>query len=456
VSDSLAELRWPARLTPEQVGSAALRPFILPLLVNGRADVPYAGTLKDRLIDLTIRMARSHTSWYADSLPVPDEPVTARTLAEFPLVTRRELTSRRNEFVAEITTFGFATFTGGTTSQAPLMIERAVEEQTYLVNLLAPAMSNGSGPKPLGLVAVNGSHGEVFRVPGHGYPFSINFEQPAAFRKAAWLLQQEFAFPEHRPRISFIQGYFEFIHLLVLYLKEQGIAIEPGRIDSVACYGMAIPPSRRAEVAEFFHCAVSDNFSLGEVHGSAAYDPGDDTYVFSPFVHAEVIDLHSHRPVEHGSGELVVTTLFPFTQRFPLIRYRTGDLVFTPGTVALGPRFRIRGRLTDAISIAEGHILTRGDVAMALEELPFVARLPGFTNAVMNAGVTAGPKFSLTADEPLSAVIEFEVNQSPTAFHLDRAKMIDAVREKLVSVVPDDTKAALMRSPQSVKVFCLS
>lgn len=446
--------QWPERLAPEQVGSRSLAPFILPLLADPRRDLPFIGDLKDRLIDLTVQMARKHTEGYGRILADHDGVVTAATLADLPFVTRSELSAHRDSFVARITTFAFASFTGGTTSQAPLMVERALEEQVYLGNLLRDAIAQPtSDVAPLGLVAVNGSHGEVFRIPGRGYAFSVNFEQEASFRKAAWLLGQSFAFPGFDDRIGFIQGYFEFIHLLVLYMKENGIACPPGQVRNVACYGMAIPPSRRAEVAEFFGAPVSDNFSLSEAHGSAPHRATDDTYAFSPFIHAEVVDVHTGRPVERGSGELVVTTLFPFTQRFPLIRYRTGDLVFTPGRVADGPLFRVRGRLLQSVRLRDGHLLSRGDVLLALEELPFVARLASLTKAVRTGSIAAGPKFSLVALPEGGAKVVAEIAPAARAdLTGDSEVLAQRIRAKIAAVLPDDTQVVLAEAPELLSI----
>lgn len=442
---------WPAQFSPKQVSSNAIAPFVLPLLANPRCNKPYLIGLKNRLIDLTVRMAREHTKWYAEVLTEPIGRLTTESFSRLPFVTRNQLTERREDFIAGITTFAFASFTGGTTSQAPLMIERSVEEQTYLSNLIANALKIKSLPEmsPLGLVAVNGSHGEVFRVPGHGYSFSINFDQDSSFHKSAWLLQQEFSFPGFESKISFIQGYFEFIHLLALFLKEKGIIPKPGQIRSVACYGMAIPESRRAEVSEIFSAPVSDNFSLGEVHGSAPFNPKDSTYVFSPFVHAEVVDLHTDQPIEYGSGELVVTTLFPFTQRFPLIRYRTGDLVFTPGKVAIGPLFRVRGRLTNSVLLVKNHVLSESDVLFALEDLPFVARRKSYTQAVHNAARAAGPKFKLAKASLQGAELTIEINQSSQCnIDSDDVCLSAQVRTNILEALPEDTRTVLKENPE--------
>lgn len=445
--------KWPERFSPQQVSSCALSPFLLPLLVNPRRDLPYISDLKDRLLDLTVRMSKKYTNWYAEKLPHNIDSVNSESLSLLPFVTRRQLTEHREDFVAGITTFAFATFTGGTSDQPPLMIERAIEEQTYLSNLINGVTRQSSELQPLGLVAVNGSHGQVFQIPGNSYSFSINFEQDSSFRKAAWLLQQVFSFPGFEPTISFVQGYFEFIHLLALYLKENNISLSLGQIKRVACYGMAIPSRRRVEVSKIFGAPVSDNFSLGEVHGSAPYDPHDDTYAFSPFVHAEVVDLESGSPVDCGSGELVVTTLFPFTQRFPLIRYRTGDLVFTQERVPLGPLFRVRGRLHGSCQLGRGQVISLGDVALALEELPFVARWPGFTSAVMHAPCAAGPKFKLHAKEPLGAEVLIEISETDLKDLAASSQLWKIqVRTSLLEVLPIDTRKVLKKSPELLVV----
>lgn len=446
----------PRQLEPGDVGSARLASLVAPLIVNPRLEASYWPRLRDCLIDLTIRMAREHTTWYSDQIN-PGSYVGLEELAELPLLTRQQVTENRTDFVADITTFAFATFTTGSTDQPPLMIERSGEEQLYYSNLVAACLDqlpDETTSAPLGLVGTNNSHGNVFQTRTRGQAFSVNFDQDAAFAKAAWLLNQEFQFPGLDSQISFIQGYFEQIHLLVLYLQQEGIQLPQEQIQSVSCYGMQIPSSRRSFVEDFFSSTVDDNYSLSEVHGFARYSAADQCYVYSPFAVAEVVDPWTCERVETGTGELLLTSLFPFTQRFPLIRYRTGDLVFTPGRVALGPLFQVRGRLNRAVTVAKNQVVCHEEVSLALESCADVARLKGGPSVIADCGPATGPSFELTSVDRSDsccndALVRVQLVERPAA-HLD--ELARHLRLRILGQLPDTTRSILQQHPERLTI----
>ena len=440
---------WPDRLEAEDVGSESLAPFIVPLMVNPRLQADYIAPLKERLLDLTVRMARKHTLYYADALPALPHPLNRDSFVDLPLVTRETASSNRVAFVANITHFAFATFTKGTTAREPLMVERAAEEQIFLNNLLRRASGKIArvGPHPIGLAASNGSHGQVFQVRGDAYGFSVNFSRRAEYPKCAWLLQQSFDWFGYESKISFIQGYFEYIDLLGLYLKQEGIVPPPGMIRSITCYGMAVPNSRRERLSEFFGCPVTDNFSLSEVHGSASWNHKDKTYTYSPFVHAEAVDLVSLQPVMLGTGELVLTTLFPFTQRFPLIRYRTGDCIQIESHSANGPNFRVRGRIRRSATLKNGMFVGDVEIEAALDPISCVSRREGLIDIVREAETASGPDFWLAVEDD-RVVCRLHLVDDTT----DNRKRVKAA---ILGALPSGETDYFMRYPDKLDIVFL-
>ena len=73
---NFAEL--PSKLDAHDVGSNVLGPLVLPLLADVRSEPSYVTVLKDLLLDLTVRMARTYSRWYARSLADIGDPVTTR------------------------------------------------------------------------------------------------------------------------------------------------------------------------------------------------------------------------------------------------------------------------------------------------------------------------------------------------------------------------------------------
>ena len=126
--------------------------------------------------------------------------------------------------------------------------------------------------------------------------------------------------------------------------------------------GGAVPAVRDA-IEAAWGATVFDQWGmteLGSVTAAAAGDR-DAIYVLDDHFVAEVLDPHTHAPVEPGeTGELVVTNLGRVAS--PLIRYRTGDLVrlsADPSPVGL-PYTRLAGgilsRLDDMVTVRGNNV----------------------------------------------------------------------------------------------------
>ena len=98
-------------------------------------------------------------------------------------------------------------------------------------------------------------------------------------------------------------------------------------------------------------CKLTVVYGLSEVRGSAAtHCDLHSGYHFSPAVIPELVDAIDHEPVEEGPGLLLLTTLYPFTQGFAVIRYATDDLMArVPGATHGGePTYTFLSRASQA------------------------------------------------------------------------------------------------------------
>jgi len=89
-------------------------------------------------------------------------------------------------------------------------------------------------------------------------------------------------------------------------------------------------------------------------------------------VHGEYLAVSSESPVEAGTARLVLTSLYPYRQAMPLIRYDTGDLVevLPPCPLTLSCGFGLHGRRSAVLLGNGGEAqLTPLDVLEAIDEL---------------------------------------------------------------------------------------
>jgi hypothetical protein len=208
---------------------------------------------------------------------------------------------------------------------------------------------------------------------------------------------------------------------LTAWLYEQDFDFRKLAVQDIGTTGFALSPHWKARVEALWGARVWNNFSLSEF---AAPAPECEHCGFHhwlwPANLTEVLHPTTGAPLSRGVGELVVTTLFPFVQAMPLIRYATGDLVeLGPACHAARERgFRMRGRLAQCVLSHRGDLVASPlDVEAFLDGLPDVDRLPhpdaklGLVKSV-DVGV---PRFELDAAKG-RARVRFEVRFDPALF----------------------------------------
>lgn len=444
----------PRRISPEDVPSTTLAPLIWPLMLNPRLKAEFVRSLHDRLLDITIRQANANVPWYQNTLPGPEFHTTYESLQSLPTISREIVTSNSDKFISPLTHFGFASFTSGTTDKKPLVIQRCIEEQKYLSELhtlLLLAKESNEKRFSLGLTAANMSHGHMFSIPGKDYSFTLNFHQETAYKRGAYLLSQEFNFPKFNNRISFISGYFQDIHSFTHYLKQINFDINQNLIKKISCFGMHVTKARRLDVSEYFGCPVDENFSLSEIYGFASYNHNDESFAYCPMVTPEILDPWSNKRIQNGSGELVLTSLYPFTQRFPLIRYRTGDIVSISGHTDWGPKFKWRGRMDNSYNLGGSHFLCQEEIQEALESHSAVARMPFLgPDIVLEGERTTEANVTLSSKEGGGALVTITLKRK-AAQKIRSESEISSVsidlREKILEKTSKEIREILTEKP---------
>ena len=107
----------------------------------------------------------------------------------------------------------------------------------------------------------------------------------------------------------------------------------------------------REQLEDLFGCPLVEEYGGGEF-GQVAFKRGG---TFSVYGDLNYLECEAEDPAERGAYPILLTCLYP--RYTPLIRYRVGDSVLAPRSMAHGhiPAFeRVAGRLTDTIAITDG------------------------------------------------------------------------------------------------------
>jgi hypothetical protein len=164
---------------------------------------------------------------------------------------------------------------------------------------------------------------------------------------------------------------------LCVALKQKGVDPRSFGLRAISTTSFRLSPHWKQHVERTWRAPVWDNYSLSEIPTPALECPDCGfNHWLSPPVVAEVVDVRTKQPLRRGVGVLVLTTLYPFVQAMPLLRYWTGDLV------ELGSRcrsagaqgIRFRGRLGQSLVSGSDVLVAAQDAIDCLEAEPLVAR----------------------------------------------------------------------------------
>jgi phenylacetate-CoA ligase len=129
-------------------------------------------------------------------------------------------------------------------------------------------------------------------------------------------------------RIKFLSIFPDWIRPLTYDLYRRGIDPKDLNIESIYTTGGYVTQSLREFVKEFWRADVFSSYSLSEISVVAAECSTHKMYHFDFTAIPEVVDPKTNEPIPFGhEGILVLTSLYPFQQAQPLIRYWTGDVV---------------------------------------------------------------------------------------------------------------------------------
>ncbi|HEY0377460.1 MAG TPA: hypothetical protein VGC87_10950 [Pyrinomonadaceae bacterium] len=290
-------------------------------------------TLHSYLLKQTLAHARRNTQFYGQSPayarwnPVPDgDPPD---LSCWPVINRQHLIDHLHDFIAADVRLRSIAHTTGTTG-ATINVYKSHEEvgflTRYYLRIFQPQVE-ALASLPLSLSFPNFHHGAQIPLPGVGIPFFSGLTDDGLLRETVRMLETTYNIPGHDARISLLSGPEHELQFFTSYLLEQGRDPRAFGIAAINMTGSHLTAHRRKFLRDAWGAVVNDHFTLTELIGGAVRCHRCDHFHLDPIVVGEVLDVDTGRPVEQGVGALVLTSLHPFVQMQPLIRYETGDLV---------------------------------------------------------------------------------------------------------------------------------
>jgi phenylacetate-coenzyme A ligase PaaK-like adenylate-forming protein len=322
--------------------------------------------LIDALLPETVSNAREFVPLYAQmykDLP----PLLCRSdLKLLPTVDRGLLSASGSRALASNRRTDFIGNTSGTTGSCFLIHGCWEEEQFAQDFFTAFAVANRSRTQTL-----------IFSlgVPTHGAPRSIPVDclnisscvlDDGTARNFSQYLREGGEAMGFTVGNRVISAFLDQLLLFTSYCIRSGLSPREFNIDLISVTGDYISRRLRLLLEEQWGATILERYSLSEIFGGASQCTYAAGFDFDRYVVPELI-----APDTTNTGELLLTTLYPFVQRQPMIRYRTGD-IFT----AKDELYVYRGRKGHCLQDPESQelLLYGSDLYDLFDEYPTIAR----------------------------------------------------------------------------------
>lgn len=267
------------------------------------------------------------------------------------------------------------------------------------------------------------------------------------------ILRDGWLSPAGRLRVTEVDCFSPGLRILTEWFEQRGVDPRSFGVQRLIGYGSIQPHAWRRRLRAGWGADYRDLYGLSELVLSDAADcPLCHAYHYSMPIIPEVVDPVTRRPIERGTGVLVLSELYPYAQLQLMMRYWTDDLVELARPCPIGG-FGIffRGRVSSSVVIARDRRapLTVGSLQIGelCAEIPDVAVAP-ITWAQWAPNVGA-PRFELSDDEAGAVIrLTVELRYAPALFPdraaQVRAELAEAVRAE-VSGLADALDAGTVR-----------
>lgn len=346
-------------------------------LIDGKSQKEHALTeFRNKLLPITIANAISRSKFYSDFYRNSIRHVqSVQDLQGLPILTKELVIDNFGDLIVGKELPALIQHTTGTTG-TPLPIYRSQEEINFITNFFSSLIDNSDTRLiPLVLHLSDLYHGPSLQIPAQEYSLPVGITDDVLLSQAAHLLTEEQNIPGVEKKVSVIVGLVPYVKTLTNYLLETGFDFSNTDIKTIVPLCTIITPRWRKILTSVWNANVVDRYSLSEIFGGATYCLKCKNYHFDAFVIPEVVDPFSSRPISSGVGILVLTSLYPFVQKQPMIRYWTGDLVeISQDSCQKDLSVRFKGRMSNACYIENDNIkeivILPVDLYETLDQIP--------------------------------------------------------------------------------------
>lgn len=378
---------------------------------------------------------------------------TLAELARLPLLDKAQASRHQHQLIVGRRPTGVGLFSSGTTRGEayvePLHVPLTAEE----LRARADALPAEEGPDPfpgwtLAVAAVH--HGLPHRLPAPDelmLPWLHDANALAMLETALRAPQAD------GRRVTALLIGAGPLKVLTAWLAQRGVDPAAFGVRLIGTYSDRLSPHWTALVEARFGAQVFDNYSLSEFGTPFTTCAACGwLHMGHPPVLWELLALDRDAPAGRRPGRLVFTSLVPYQQAMPLVRYDTGDVaVAGPLCRATGQRgLRVLGRLRHGVLLrgpdGPRFVLNALDVRDALEAHPEVARTPHplVTLGVVHSPDVGPPRWAVRAARGV-ACLDVEVRFDPDVYP-DRARALErAVLGALRRADPETSWAARHR-----------
>ncbi|MGQ0776142.1 MAG: phenylacetate--CoA ligase family protein [Pseudonocardiales bacterium] len=400
---------------------------------------------QERRLRLLVRLAAARSpfyrSWFRESGVDPRSIRTLADLGRLPLLERRHLAERPEDFRVYPRRLMWAARSSGS-SGTPITVYRTPGSSVYELAALERQWSWFGLPRGARRAVLGGSTFATVR------PGQVTFREPGT---GHLLISSYHLTPENLPTIvaalrnfapEAIQGWPSSIALLAALLRDAG---EQVGVRAIVTSSEVMSPAQRAVMREVFVGPIVDHYGQTERVAMAGSCEAGGYHVFPDYGIVELLPVEGftgHR--DAGQREIVGTPLHNWG--FPLFRYQTGDRV-GPAPAGLCPCGRsfprlgsIDGRSEDMFTASDGRPIPVPSAILddltGLLEAQVLQRAPGRFEIRMVPGVG----FDRAATEA-RARVKLERLAGPgqlLSFQtMDRLPPASSGKIKAAAVVPD-------------------
>lgn len=341
---------------------------------------------RETLLPLTLAHATKNSQFYSTQLGERVSGIKrVEDLAKLPLLFKEDILQNFGRFHCGIQPPALIQHTTGTTGH-PLQILRSFAEIAFIRSFFNDVVvDDTTSPAPIILHLADLYHGSPLGIPSRCYTIPAGVTDDILMSNTVRLLKQKHQLTGFEDHISVITGLVPYIKTLTAYLIDSGFDFSAVKIRTIIPLCTIITPRWRKVLKETWNANVVDRYSLSEIFGGGTLCLECSNYHFDPTVVAEVVDPVTLEVIRSGVGVLVLTSLYPFVQQQPMIRYFTGDLVeANASSCQPDTSVRFKGRLANACSVKFGttqrFLILPVDLYEVLDDFPDIACSERFTD----------------------------------------------------------------------------